>query len=70
MENKKKPWWDCMIIGHRNTVYLIFEIFMCALCIISSYFYASLIGFRYTFKIGERERVMITMLVFESLFLI
>lgn len=43
---------------------------MCALCIISSYFYASLIGFRYTFEADQRKRVMITMLVFESLFLL
>lgn len=59
-----------MIIGHRNMVYLVFEIFMCALCIVSSYFYASMIGFRYTFEEDERPRLLATMLVFESFFLL
>ena len=68
--DRKLPWWDAFIIGHRNMTYLCFEILMCALCIVSSYFYASMMGFRYTFEEEERQRVMTTMLVFEAFFVV
>ena len=64
----KVPWWDMFIIGHRNTLYMIFNILMCVICIISSYFYASLIGFRYTFEDSERQKLLNTMIVYESFF--
>ena len=68
--DRKLPWWDVFIIGHRNMTYLCFEILMCALCIVSSYFYASMMGFRYTFEEENRQKVMTTMLVFEAFFVV
>ena len=67
--NKAKPWWDCLIIGHRNPIYMGFNILICALCIISSYFYASFVGFRYTVDDKDTKILRETFLVFESIFL-
>ena len=70
-DNSKKPWMDKFIIGQLNPVYIAFNIFICILCIASSYYYASFIGFRYTYnpEIG-RKKMITSMIVFETFFFI
>jgi hypothetical protein len=57
-------------MGRDNFPYMCFNILISALCIISSYFYASMAGFRYTFEDSEKTRLLAIMLVFETFFLI
>jgi hypothetical protein len=49
---------------------MIFNIFICFLCIASSYFYASVAGFRYTYNDKDTENFFITYYIFEAIFLL
>lgn len=70
-EQSKKPWIDKFIISQMNTAYIVYNIFICILCIVSSYYYASFIGFRYIYNLEEeRIKMIINMAVFEGFFLI
>jgi hypothetical protein len=55
-----------------NSFYIAYNIFICALCIVSSYYYASYIGFRYALD-GHEEasrRMVTSMIIFESFFFV
>jgi hypothetical protein len=74
-DRSKKPWLDNFIIQGKNPVYIAFNIFICVLCIVSSYYYASFIGFRYQLESDEQgkeetKKMMIAMIIFESFFLV
>ena len=69
-DHKKKPWVDKVIIGQMNPYYIAYNIFICILCIASSYYYASFIGFRYVYDTAERGEMIRTMIIFETFFFI
>lgn len=62
--------WSLIYIKHDNKVYILFNVVITSLCLISSYYYASLVGFRYSAG-GEIDVDHETpTLIFEIFFLI
>lgn len=62
--------WATIFIRCDNKWYLVFNILVTALCLISSYYYASLVGFRYSSG-GEIDvDYELPTLIFEGIFLV
>jgi hypothetical protein len=62
--------WQMIYISHDSKLYLVFNVFITTLCLVSSYFYASLVGFRYSSNGEVDVNFHSTSLVFEICFLI
>lgn len=62
--------WYRLVIYHDSKTYMLFNVFITCLCLISSYFYASLVGFRYS-AAGEVDvNYRTPTMIFEILFAI
>ena len=61
--------WDKVYISYDNKAYLLFNLIISVLCLVSSYFYASLVGFRYSAGGVIDINYKTPTFVFESFFL-
>ena len=62
--------WNYIYISYDNKAYVVFNVLITMLCLVSSYYYASLVGFRYSSG-GEIDvNYEIPTIIFESLFLV
>ena len=66
----ESKFWDLIYIKHDNKAYMAFNVLISANCLVSSYYYASLVGFRYSAG-GEIDvNYEVPTMVFEVLFLL
>jgi hypothetical protein len=62
--------WDMIYIKHDNKAYMAFNVLISINCLVSSYYYASLVGFRYSAG-GEIDvNYEVPTMVFEVMFLL
>jgi hypothetical protein len=62
--------WDSVYISHDNKLYLFFNMLVTIICLVSSYYYASLVGFRYSAG-GEIDvNFKVPTMIMEGIFLL
>ena len=65
-----KPWSDRIVISQHNKIYEKFQFFINFLCLISSFYYGSIAGIRYSEFDAKGPSNLIWMLSFEGIFFV
>lgn len=66
----KKHWTEMLVFSHESKGYLMFNFLITILCLVSSYYYGSIAGFRYSLKSTDDLDHLLMQIIIEGIFLI
>jgi hypothetical protein len=69
-ELARKHWTDMLIVSSDGKIYIMFNFLITILCLVSSYYYGSIAGFRYTLVTSGDLDHMFMQYAFEGVFLL
>jgi hypothetical protein len=55
-----KNWFEFLVIDEENSVYIVFNMLITILCLVSVYYYGSMAGFRYSDESVQDLRITFT----------
>lgn len=65
-----KAWYEFLVINEENLLYVLFNMLVTILCLVSGYYYGSMAGFRYSDVNANSYYNRVIILSFESIFFV